>query len=174
MRYKEIPGGKKEVVMMSFQNEDTVAIKRGGPVALKALASNPGVGAVSADTLAAANQQTFFGFNAGPEVAVGAFGDAQVFGFFEYARILVTTRAASTDVWASYPAVALYDILAINSVASAQAVARSGAGSANLAYPMIAAFSYASATTQASSLSTSGVGDALLSVIEARVFVRAM
>lgn len=173
MRIKTVGDGK-EVALVGFTNEESsVAIKRGGPVFYKPLATAVGKGAVSAESLANASQNMFAGFNAGPDVAANGRGEAQAYGFFEYARVLVTTRAASTDAWASYPAVALNDQLKFVTAAGVQAVDRSGAGAANVLVAVAAAFSYASSTTIASTAGY-GVGDILNSIVELRVFVRGL
>lgn len=164
MRFK-ITGNKKDIVGTVVKNADTITIKAGGPVFLKASGTDDGLGVVSANNLAAANQGMFFGL-ALTDVAVGAFGEAQAFGFMASAVLRVATRAASTDVWASFPAGAVGDNLlpatgtghAAGSTAADQALLNAGSIAFSLAAHIRLGGTYASATTQASSLSSTVSG----------------
>lgn len=175
MRWKTI-GNKKDTISVVVQSSETsVTIKKGGPVFADPTASNPGLSVLSAESLAAASQGFFMGL-AHADIAPAALGEAQISLMFEYGRLLVTTRAASTDVWASYAALAIGDVVDLVTTAGVQGFSRRGAGSAGSVfegYMAKAGTSFASATTQASSLGYSA-GNATASMILARMFVRAL
>lgn len=177
MRFKTTPG-KKETVAVFIQNDDSLAIKAGAPVFLKIDGTDDGLDCVSAVSLAAAAQQSFFGIALSDIPAQGK-GDCQVFGFMDYARVGTASRAASTDVWASHPAGALRDMLGFatgtghTATQGDQCFTRVGAGSAMSVsglWPAILGQTYASQTTQASSIG----GSSTLSVSLMKVFVRSL
>lgn len=179
MRFK-YTGNKKDIAAVVIKNGDTIGIRSGGPVFQKMNATDDGLAVVSGNNLAAAAEQGFFGI-AISDIAAGAFGEAQVYGYFDYARVATCTRAASTDVWASYSAGALRDMLKLMtgtgdvaaSVSADQCFVRLGAGSAlsvSGLWPVILGSSFASSTTQASSLG----GSKTVSVSLMKVFVRSM
>lgn len=179
MRFK-VHGNKKDVVGIVVQNDDAIVIKAGAPVFLKIDGADDGMDVVSSNNLGAAAEQGFAGI-ATKDIAVGSYDEPQVFGFFDYARVAVGSRAASSDVWASYPAGALRDMLAVmtgtghaaGSTQADQCFTRLGAGSAisvSGLWPVILGETYASSTTRASSLG----GSSTVSVTLKKVFVRAM
>ena len=166
MRFK-VTGNKKDIAAVVIKNADTIPIKAGAPVFLKGNGTDDGLAVVSSNNLAAAAQPMFFGL-AFADVAVGAFSESQVFGYFEAARLRVTTRAASTDVWASFPAGALGDALlpvtgtgvVAASVSADQALSNSGSAAFRVVHRIRLGATYASATTQASSLTAISGGTA--------------
>ncbi|SRR6266705_1010695 len=169
MRFK-YSGSKKDVGIVTIKNADTITIKGGAPVALAANATDDGLAVVSVNNFAAAKNGFFFGF-ATSDIAAGSFGEAQVFGYFDYARVRTATRSDSAAVWASYPAGVLGDWLglctgtggAAGSIAADQAVSRLAAGAAlsvSGLWPIVLGSAYASATTQASSLAGGLITDA--------------
>lgn len=156
--------------------ETSVTIKRGAPVVLVTAAASSakfGYGVKSVESLAAAEQGLFFGL-ATDDIAPAAFGQT-VFGYVINARIIRMTRAASTDVWASTTAIAVGDVLAINTTAGLQAVSRSGAGSALTNRHAIIAFeTFASTTTAASSIVAGADTSLIFSTSTMKVFVAFM
>lgn len=143
--------------------EATLTIKKGAPVVLKldGAISTLGYTVKSIEGLAAAEQGMFFGL-AVEDVVAGA-ESTSVFGFWEYTRMIVRSRAASSDVWASTTGIALGDVLALMTLGGVQAVSRSAAGSAlTNPHAIIAAETRASSDTQASSITAGAAGTALI------------
>lgn len=174
-------GNKPDLLAIVIQNEDpnSTVIKQGAPVFFNippTVSNNRGVEVQAADGLANAAHAFFAGFNLNQSLNIGSYGEAIAFGYYDFARVLLTTRATSTDVWASYAAIAIGDIYSFVSTSGVQAIQRSGAGSAtNLGWWMVAAQTLVSATTQASSVLTAGVvGNSTAMVTQLRVQVRAI
>lgn len=161
MRMKAV-GSKRDIMATVIRNSDTLIIKSGSPVFLAVTGTEDGLRCVSSNNLAAALQGNFFGV-AYADIAVNAFGEAQVFGFNDGTRLRITTRAASTDVWASYPAGGIGDVLVpitgtgtgAGSTSADQAFSNSGSAAATVRALARLGQTYASATTQASSLNAS-------------------
>lgn len=154
--------------------ETTLTILKGSPCFFAFDATGDGLDAVSASGLAAASQTMFAGL-ALQDIAPGKIRETLVHGLCEFARVITSTRAASTDVWVSYSAGAIGDILSINTATNdgssgIQALSRVGAGSAGVFNMFGLAQTYASATTQASSIG----GASLYSVSTLKVFVRSL
>lgn len=171
MRFQTL-GNKKQFVSNTVKSvETTVTIKKGAPVFFDAdVASNMGVAVLSSESLAAAEEGFFAGI-ALQEISPGKQGDAHCYGLLEDVRVQLASRAASSDVWASYSAGALGDIMRFTTIADGQCVVRSGAGSAsNLLWAIRLAETYASETTQASSLG----GTSLVSVTSLRCMIHVM
>jgi len=161
MRFKVV-GSKRDIMATVIRNSDTISIKAGSPVFLAVTGTEDGLRAVSSNNLAAALQGNFFGF-AYADIAVNAFGEAQVCGFNDGIRLRATTRAASTDVWASYPAGGIGDALlpvtgtgtAAGSTDADQGMSNAGSAAASIRALARLGQTYASQTTQASSLNAS-------------------
>jgi len=124
---------------------------------------------VASDSLPAAEEGLFCGL-ATKEIAAGGRGQAMAYGFFQEARIIKMTRAATTDIFASYSAGAIGDVLDFLTVTGVQALTRSGAGAAtNGGYFALLMETFVSSTTQAS-----GVNALLTFGDNLKVFVRAL
>ena len=177
MRFKNV-GNKADMCAIVTRNNDpnSLAFKAGAPLFFISNATLRGLDVKVADGLVAAEGGLFAGFNLSGAMVVGDFGESMVFGFYDYARVLLSTRATTTDVWVSYSAIALGDIMSFITTSGVQAVQRSGAGSATvLGWNVIAAQTLVSFTTQASSVLTAGVvGNSTAMVTQLRVFVRAL
>ena len=178
MRFKNV-GNKGDTVAIVIQNNDaTLALMAGAPCTFiaDAAAAVKGASVKTVDSRAAAEGGLFAGFNLSGSLAVGAYGESIVYGFYDYARVLLSTRSDNSAAWLSYSAIALGDIMSIVSTPGVQAVQRSGAGSATvLGWNIIAAQTLVSQTTQTSSvLPTGGVGNSTAMVTQLRVFVRAL
>lgn len=156
--------------------ETTVTILKGSPMFYSPDGTGDGIDVVQAGGLAAVLQGFFAGF-AMQDIAPGKIREGLVHGVCEYARVIVATRAASTDVWASYAAGAIGDVMSVNTATNdgasgIQALSRVGVGSAGI-FPMWAlGTSYASATTQASSIGSAAAS--LYSTSAMKVFVRSL
>lgn len=151
--------------------ETTVTILKGSPCFYSPDATGDGIDVVSAESLGSAVQGFFAGL-AMSDIAPGKYREVLTSGMCEYARIITATRAASTDVWASYAAATYGDQMSIiTGTNTVQGLTRGAAGAAGT-FPMFAlATSYVSQTTQASSLPPAG-GTASTSTM--RVFLRSL
>ena len=153
MRWQTL-GDKPGIAVEQIRSgEASVTIKKGAPVFLQLSGTENGLRVVSAESLAAALQVSFWGL-ALTDVVAGALGESILYGYYPFARYIYTTRAASTDVWASYSAGAIGDVLGFRTTLGDQCLTRSVAAAATAFQPMIIlAETYASQTTQASSVS---------------------
>jgi hypothetical protein len=172
----EMGGDKPNRARSKVRNaETTLTILRGAPVFFAYNGTDDGLAAKSAVSLAAA-VQTFFAGVALQDIGVGKIREVIAYGHVAYARYIIATRAASTDVWASYSAGALGDVLSVNTATNdgagqqVQAFSRAGAGSGGSLMPWNLAETYASATTQASSLG----GSSIFSIGYKKIFIRSM
>lgn len=174
MRFKTV-GTKRDIMAVTLKNADTLTIFQGAPVSVAANGTNDGLAGKTYVNLAAAVQGLFFGV-ALTDIAANAFGEAQMFGFNDVTRVRLTTRAASTDVWASYAAGAVGDILipvtgtgaVAASVSADQAFSNSGSNPFTVHARVRLGQTYASATTQASSLG--GSSTASVSTYKAMIY----
>lgn len=168
MRFQELgdkPGLGVEQVRSS---ETTITIKKGGPTLLTLSGTEDGLRVTSAEAAADALWNCFFGL-AVTDIAPGQLGEVVNFGVYKYARVTLSTRSASTAVWVSYSAGAIGDALGIKTGAGEQALVRSVAATNTSFFPaMMLGFTYASATTSASSLG----GTSTASVTTGAVFIR--
>lgn len=174
MRFKVV-GTKRDIMAAVIKNKDTIIIKRGGPVFYALNGTDDGYAAISANNLAAALQGNFLGV-ALEDMAVNALApEVQCFGVNDNTRVRTATRAASTDVWASYAAGAIGDILspvtgtghAAGSTEADQAFSNGGSAAYSVFARVRLAQSYASATTQASSIG--GSSTASVSLMKAKI-----
>jgi hypothetical protein len=178
MRFKNA-GNKADIIAVVVKNNDpnSTVILAGAPVFFNGTgtAQQRGLEVAASDGLANALHAFFAGFNLmGKSLNLGDFGEVLAYGYFDYARVLLSTRATSTDVWASYAAIALGDIMSFVTTSGVQAVQRSGAGSAtNMQWWLQAAQTLASATTQASSVGNVN-GNSTAMVTQLRLQVRAI
>lgn len=173
-------GAKYQTVVVQVKNADTVALPNGTPVCFVYNGTDDGLAVVLPNTGGAAKATTLFAgvveFSGSTSLPVSSVGDAFFFGMVTNARVLVTTRAATNANWASYPALAIGDALAIDTVNNAFTDIASGAQSA---YVPVAAlgFTLASATTQASTVTTGSLGSFTAStalILTGKVHLRAM
>lgn len=152
--------------------ESSATIPAGAPCCYVFNATNDGVDVVLPATGAAAKAYTLFAGVAPLAIAAGQQGDTIIFGFCQNLRLVRATRAASTDAWASTPAIAVGDNLLINTVHNAFSFSAAGASTALIAHG-VAGATLASATTLASS--SGGTADTRLGdIVSLRAFVRSM
>lgn len=152
MRIRQL-GDLPDMIATRVRNTHTATITKGTPVAYQeGQFANAGVIPVSALF------STNFGLLAGiatDDIPVNGVGDAVAFGYTPSARLVLATRAASTDAWPSYPAHAYGDALTINS--SVNGLQRNAAGATGTNFGQFyLGSSLASATTQASSVGVAG------------------
>ena len=168
MRFKVV-GNKRDTGLVVVKNADTLIIPIGAPVFLAGNGTNDGLAVVSANNLAAASQGMFFGINAVSALAAsGGEGEAAIFGYYDTARLRIASRNSSSDVWASYAAGAIGDMLlpatgtgvVAASVSADQAFSNAGSNAFSLGAQVRLGATYASATTQSSSLTSISGGTA--------------
>jgi hypothetical protein len=134
---------------ISFRNgESTLSLTQGMPVVL--LSTDPS--AVITPVTGAAdalNHSLFAGLCANNSLAPAQYGDVVVAGYHAKARVQRMTKAASTDIWASFVAFVIGDYFTVDSVNNA--LLRSGAGAAVADQNRIVAMeAFVSHTTRAS------------------------
>lgn len=166
-------GNKPNVIRAKVHSaETTVTILKGSPVFYKitSTAANDGIDVISAEGLADVNQGFFAGI-AMQDIAPGKYREAQVFGICEYARLILTTRSATSATWASQAAGAIGDIMSIATGTNlCQALSDAATGVAGTFPKFALGTSWASITTQASSLGPTGTAW----TTTGRIFMRAL
>lgn len=166
-------GNKADTAIANVRSDETtVTIKSGAPVFLQLDAVDDGLAVLSSESLAAADIPLMYGL-ATSDISPLVDGQSMVFGVHPAARIVIATRAASTDVWASHSAGAVGDIMTVVTATGIQALIRAGANTATTDAMIHArlAGTYASATTLASTL---GGSASLFSTAYAKIFLRCM
>lgn len=197
MRMKTV-GNKRDDLCLVIRNADTVALLPGQAAILNfpfAGTQADGVDCVGANNaatnFAGFNMALLYGVVVSPAtsggIPVNGYGEVQAFGFCGNVQFTLATRASTNSVWPSYAAVSataatvgLYpETLANGWTTNAVASFRTDAISTGnpVAFtqfipPMILGQSFASATTQASSLP--GYVTATALTISVKAFVRLM
>lgn len=111
MRFKAV-GNKRDLCAVVIKNNDAQILFTGAPCVLDfAATSELGAQVKTIRGLAAAEQGNFFGINISPDIANLGYGEAQVFGYNPSVRVILTTRVATTDTWASIAAGSIGEIL---------------------------------------------------------------
>lgn len=134
---------------ISLRNgEASLSFSQGMPLVL--LSTDPSAAITPVTGAAdALNHALFIGLSGADAHAPGRYGDVIMAGYHRAARVLRMTKAASTDIWASFVAIAIGDYFTIDSVNNA--LMRSGAGAAIGNPQKIAALeAFVSHTTRAS------------------------
>lgn len=163
---------RPEQVYLAVHNDEVSAdLTQGRACCFVMDGTEDGVAVVSSTTGAAGKATSLF---AGiitdiGGLANGKYGVSQVFGLCYTATLLLRTRAASTDSWATHAAGVLGDLLSIDTVNALLQRTAAGAASAFLAFAALAS-AYASAATGASDAGQTGTA----STLSTRVFLRAM
>ena len=114
MRFKQV-GNKEDLVGVVVKNNDTVTINVGQPVVLSM--DGAGVDVVLPST--AASIQLIWGLRYGvclKTMIVGAYSEAQVFGFSNNLAIILQTRANSGASWSTMGALSIGEWLSIDTV----------------------------------------------------------
>lgn len=115
-------GDKAFKSLFNFRNaEASAAIPSGSPVIFVMNATEDGFGGVLPSTAGAAKSpELFAGVYASPySLAAGVVGQAQVWGFCNYAVVVQQSRAASTNSFASAAALSIGQPLAVDTVNNA-------------------------------------------------------
>jgi hypothetical protein len=116
---------------MVVQNiEASSSILSGQPVCMPMNLTNDGHGVVLPSTAGAAIANTLsvgIASVADGTAEAGSYLDVITLGFCPFTRLVRGTRAATTDAWPTFPALAIGDILSINTVANAVAYSTTGA-----------------------------------------------
>lgn len=152
-----------------YRNDESVQINRGDPCIFAMDGTRDGKDVHLPSSSSAAKASQFFAGIALEDIPVGGGGRVAIRGIVQKVNITLMTRAATTDGWASYPAIAVADSLIINTVGNG--MSRSGAGAATI-HPgyCVAMETVASATTQASTTSNTS----LVSSTSIKCFLRGM
>jgi hypothetical protein len=114
MRFK-YAGNKYDIGAVVIKNNDTVVLKNGAPVILDfGATTEKGAQVKTSNSLALVEHANFFGI-ALSDIAVNAYGEAQVFGYNAIARTVLTTRTATNATWASIAAGSICELMTIGS-----------------------------------------------------------
>lgn len=149
--------------------EATLAIAAGAPVALVMNGTNDGLDIVNASTAGAAKSTSFFIGIAPYAITAGAFGDIIISGIVTNALLTLTTRATSTDSFASVASLALGVLLNVDSVGNRLSAGATGGSSAFLPNILLA---QTLASSASSASATSNTGTAVTATV--KVFLRTM
>lgn len=144
----------RETIVGVFKNaEASTTLALGVPVVLAFNGTDDGLAVVLPATAGAAKTTVFAcGVVVSPNgIVAGQLGDVQVYGLCLQAKIMVGTRSATDAVWASYASGAAAGILEMETVNNMFTQLGSSASQQYIPYAALAE-SYASSTTQASSL----------------------
>lgn len=148
-------GNKPESLEIPVINGETSEVEPGTPVCFKFDATDDGIEVVLPATAGAAKADTLLAgivVEKNLPITLPKTGLAQVYGYCRVTKIVRQTRAATTDSFASYVAVAIGDRFVVNTIANA--MSRSDAGVAGIAPGrVIAAETLASGASSASSTS---------------------
>lgn len=144
----------RENIVGVFKNGEvssTLAI--GQPVVLALNGTDDGLAVVLPATAGAAKTTGLgIGVVVAPNgIAAGQLGDVQVYGLCLNVKLTAVTRTGTGTVWASYVSGAIGDILEIETVSNGFTDVGSSASQQYIPYA-IAALSWASSTTQASTI----------------------
>lgn len=170
--WAQVPKNKPERHFVYVQNDESSASIAAGSLCVFAMdGTDNGVDVVKPTSSTAAKASSFFAGVAAKAIAAGSRGLAQCYGLVNSLTVTQQTRAASTDSFASAPAIAIGDWLAVETVVGN--ATRSGAGSQTIALPFLAAIG--TAASKASSASSDITADtSLAKTASIAAFVRAM
>lgn len=171
MRYKQIAGNSsaEKIVLGVRSAESSASIPAGSPVCLNMNATNDGLAVILPSNSAAKTHALFFGV-AVDAISAGSTGEVTVFGFVKTMKILLGTRAASTDSWTSTQSHAAFCMLNVDTVNNA--FSSSGGTLAVTAFLPYAILGETLAVVTASASATSDSRTALTTT--AKGFLRAM
>ena len=156
MNFKTLNDQKPEVVTYLAGNASTTAIVAGNPVCLSLNGTDDGHDVEELCNSAATQSHSFFVGIAVAGIPAKGRAEVTVSGFARGVNILSGTRAASTGTWATQAAIALGDVLILQTVGDA--LTRSTAGAATVANARaVAMASRASIASGASTTSETGL-----------------
>lgn len=170
--WSQIPKDKPERHFVFIQNDESSASIAAGSLACFAMdGTDDGVDAVKPTSSTAAKASGFFAGVATKAIAAGDRGLVQCYGLVNSLTITRQTRAASSDSYASAPALAIGDWYVIETTLGN--ASRSGAGSQTVALPFLVGIG--TAASKASSATSDITADTSLSKTNSiNAFVRAM
>jgi len=168
----ELGGNKPNRARAKIRSkETTVTILKGGPSFYTMTGTDDGLNAVSAEAIANVQQGLFAGI-AAQDILPNKIRETIIHGVVEFARVLTASRPTTTDAWVSYPAGAIGDVMSMISGAGLQGFTRAGAGSAGIFPNFVLGATYASATTQASSVGSALFSGSTWSLSTVKIFLR--
>ena len=150
------------------QNNGSAAIAEGAPAIFEMDGTNDGDSAENASDSTAAKTEFLAGV-ALASIGVSSRGRVQVRGYIDKIKLIRATRAASTDTYPTVPAVAIGDVMIVNTVGNG--FSRSAAGAATIhpgavvAVGTLASRASSAATTSDSSTEFTGTIDAYLRIM---------
>lgn len=181
MRASTITGNKPERKWQTVRNDESSAtLPKGEPCCFVMDGSEDGLAAVKAVTGTATKGTTLFAGIPNEDIIAGQIGEVQCYGIISGVKIIRRTRASSGSgtgdhAWPTASALALGDILNIETVNNGLTKSGAGAAAANLAFA-VAAESAASLATTSHALaeSTAAIFSLTVSTQAMKVFLRAM
>lgn len=176
MRTKTINKNKPEANMITVRNVETSTVPVGTPMIFKCAGdTGDGLDVILPSASTAVKATTLFGGVLSKSFDAGEVGDAYVSGFCRNALYTRGTRAATTDAWPSFVAIALGDKLKIDTVANAFVLNGVGAQSDMQAFAAVADSGAvaASTTTAASDAYTQWAGKTSATILM-KVILRCM
>lgn len=114
MRFKAV-GNKSDLIGVVIRNNDTVQINAGQPIVLSLDGNGVDVVFPSTAASAALTWSCRYGVCL-KNVAVGAYGEAQVFGFTNDVTVLLTSRAATNASWSTTNNLSIGQFLTVDTV----------------------------------------------------------
>lgn len=152
MKFWNAGVGRPEDLVHVVKNiEASVVIPAGSPCIYAMNGTDDGLGVVLPSSSTAAKASVFLAGVAAKEIPVGKLENVQVYGFNRFTRVYRGSRAASTDPWPTFAALAIGDILQLDLANNAFVL--SGAGAQSGFQPMVVVAEIVAATpTQASNV----------------------
>lgn len=181
MRVSTLQGNKSEKAWINVRNDESSAsLPKGEPCCLVMDGTEDGLAAVKAVTGTGTKCTTLFGGIPNEAIPPGQIGEAQVYGIISGVKIIRRVRASSGSgtgdhAWPTSPAIALGDIMVVETVNNGITNSAAGAIAANMA-PIVAAQATASLATTSHALaeSTASIYSLTVSTISLKLFLRAM
>lgn len=155
MRFGQLSKDRPEKVHVQVRNDEaSLAIGVGEPCCLVMDGTRDGLDVVTATTGAGAKATTLLAGVANSSIAASERGMVQVYGVIDNLKLIRQTRAASTDSYQSFTAIAIGDKLQVQTVGNGFSRAGAGAASDHKGYAAAGA-TYASGASSASTTSDS-------------------
>ena len=115
MRFKQV-GNKSDLVGVVIRNNDIVQINAGQPVILSLDGNGTDVILPATSPNTAGSVWSMRYGVCLKNVAVGYYGEAQVFGFCNDVQVIITTRANTTASWSTTGALSIGQFLTVDTV----------------------------------------------------------
>jgi hypothetical protein len=172
MNFQMLGSAKNQNLVIGVLNEDTVSIPAGSPVCYKMSGTNDGLGVVLPAQAGAGASSAICGI-VPVSIAVGEKGTAVAYGIIYNAKLVLQTRAATTDSFASLASIAKFSLLLVDSAGNRMQSAASVAQTGYLPHAFIAQ-TVASQASSASGAVTSAFSTATAVYTTVKAFVRMM